>query len=95
MDKDPIFQATQDIAYNEKVIASSESTVRACEEELATLKGLISVEPRQWWKFGLGGPGATSLRRKYLFDKMLVSEKKIESLEKKNVDLKKVLAKGG
>lgn len=60
-----------------------------------TLKGIISVEPRQWWAFGLGGAGETSLRRKYLFDKMLVSEKKIEALEKKNLELKKVLAKGG
>jgi hypothetical protein len=53
------------------------------------------MEPRQWWKFGLGHRGATSLRGKYLFDKMLAAEKKIEVLEKKNLELKKVLAKGG
>ena len=42
---DPIFQATQDIAFNEKIIASRESTVKACEDELMTLK---EVEARTW-----------------------------------------------
>ncbi|KAF9459344.1 RNA12 protein-domain-containing protein [Collybia nuda] len=92
---DPVFRATQEIAFNEKVITNSESIIHACEEELVMLKGIISVEPRQWWKFGLQRTGATSLRCKYLFDKMLTAERKIEILEKANRELKKVLAKVG
>jgi hypothetical protein len=88
--QDPIFQATQDIAFNEKVIASSESTVRACEQELTTLKE-IGTESSHWW----GGRTASSARAAYLFAKMLAAETKIEVLERKNVEMKKVLAKGG
>lgn len=92
---DPIFQATQDIAFNEKVIASSEKTVSACEQELTTLRGIVVMEAQPWWTFGFGRKSATSLRARYLVDKMLASERKIETLEKKNSELKKVLAKGG
>ncbi|KAF5386931.1 hypothetical protein D9615_001714 [Tricholomella constricta] len=91
----PIFQATQDIALNEKVIASSEKTILTCEEELKTLRGIAMMEARPWWQLGLGRQSATSVRSRYLADKMLIAARKIETLEKKNVELKKVLAKGG
>lgn len=90
---DPIFQATQDIALNEKMIAGSEGTVRTCEEELATLKGILALERQEWWKFGFGKK-SSSMRTRYLFDKMLAAEKRIEMLEKTNAELRKVLAKG-
>lgn len=87
---DPVFQATQDIAFNEKIIASAESTVKACEAELTALKE-IDTAPSHWW----GGRTAASGRADYLFQKMLDAEAKIETLEKRNVGLKKVLVKGG
>ncbi|KAJ7184170.1 RNA12 protein-domain-containing protein [Mycena filopes] len=88
--KDPIFQATQDIAYNEKSIASAESTVKACESELLTLKE-IGTNDEHWW----GGNSASSTRSRYLLSKMQASAIKIEELERRNTELKKVLAKGG
>lgn len=72
------------------MIAGAEATVKACEEELLKLKE-IRADSGHWW----GGRSAGSMRAGYLLDKMLASEVKIESLEKKNADLKKVLAKGG
>ncbi|TFK55018.1 hypothetical protein OE88DRAFT_1779208 [Heliocybe sulcata] len=86
---DRVFQATQDIAVNEKTLAGAESTVRACEEELTVLKQLGS-DPNHWveWR------SASSHRAAYLFRKMKAAETKIESLEKQNAELKKVLARG-
>lgn len=75
------------------MIAGSEGTVRTCEEELATLKGILALERQEWWKFGLGKK-SSSMRTRYLFDKMLAAEKRIEMLEKTNAELRKVLAKG-
>ncbi|KAJ7684746.1 RNA12 protein-domain-containing protein, partial [Mycena polygramma] len=88
--KDAIFQATQDIAFNEKIIASAESTIKACEQELVTLKE-IGTGDEHWW----GGNSASSTRSRYLASKMQVSTMKIEAAERKNSDLKKVLTKGG
>ncbi|KAJ7745975.1 RNA12 protein-domain-containing protein [Mycena olivaceomarginata] len=42
---DSIFQATQDIAFNEKVIAAAEGIVKACELELLSLKDIEGG----WW----------------------------------------------
>ncbi|KAJ7366501.1 RNA12 protein-domain-containing protein [Mycena albidolilacea] len=83
---DSIFQATQDIAFNEKVIAAAESTVKACEQELLSLKDIGG---------GWGGNAASSTRSRYLLSKMHASAMKIEALEGRNSELKKVLAKGG
>jgi len=85
---DPIFYATQDIAFNEKVIASAEATVKACEDELLRLREIGM--PSSWFS-----SSAPSARADYLLHKMGASEAKIERLEKKNTELKKVLAKGG
>ncbi|KAJ7470384.1 RNA12 protein-domain-containing protein [Mycena latifolia] len=87
---DSIFQATQDIAFNEKLIASAESTVKACEQELLALKE-IGTDAEHWW----GGNSASSSRSRYLLAKMQASASKIEALEQKNLELKKILAKGG
>ncbi|KAJ7197249.1 RNA12 protein-domain-containing protein [Mycena pura] len=87
---DPIFQATQDIAFNEKIIAGAESTIKACEQELLSLKE-IGTQAEHWW----GGNTASSSRSRYLLSKMQVATMKIEALERRNVELKMVLAKGG
>ena len=85
---DPTFQAVQDIAVNEKLIASSETTVKACESELLTLKE-VDAGTASWW----GSKRAVEMREHYLFKKMRAAEEKIESLERQNAQLKKVLAK--
>ncbi|KAI0340659.1 hypothetical protein BDW22DRAFT_1360083 [Trametopsis cervina] len=85
---DPIFQATQDIAFNEKVIASNESTVKACEDELMTLKE-VEAGTSHWW----GSRRAVSSREEYLLKKMRGAQEKIEALEKQNGSLKKVLSR--
>ncbi|KAF8184984.1 RNA12 protein-domain-containing protein [Mycena galopus ATCC 62051] len=87
---DSIFQATQDIAFNEKVIAGAETIVKACEEELLSLKE-IGKDSEHWWS----GNTASSTRSRYLLSKMQSSAMKIEFLERRNSELKKVLAKGG
>ncbi|KAK7023862.1 mitochondrial escape protein 2 [Favolaschia claudopus] len=88
---DQIFQATQDIAFNEKIIASSESTIKSCEQELLSLKE-INKDNQHWlW----GGSTAAATRSRYLQSKMLSSSLKIETLERRNSELKKALAKGG
>ena len=76
----------QDISFNEKLIAKSESTVRACEDELEKLKDMIQLHHRFW-------RNAPRERAKYLLEKMLAAERKIGELEKKNNVLKKVLAR--
>jgi hypothetical protein len=86
---DSIFQATQDIASNEKIISGSENAIKAYEHEIAILKS-IGTESSYWW----GRRTAPSMRAAYLFDKMLAAEMKIEALEKQNLELKKVLLKG-
>jgi hypothetical protein len=82
-----VFQATQDISFNERVIASAEKTIQACEQELVALKETGSVA-RNWW----GARSASSMRAKYLLNKIVVAETKIEGLEKRNVELRRVLA---
>ncbi|CAL1704048.1 unnamed protein product [Somion occarium] len=85
---DPIFQATQDIAFNTKLIAASETIIRTCEQELLTLRE-IDAGTSTWW-----GPSfAVKQRREHLLKNMHTAENKIEVLEKQNINLKKILAK--
>ena len=85
---DPTFQAVQDIVFNEKVIASSEAKIKECEAELLTLKE-VDAGTANWW----GSRRAVEMRTHYLLKKMRAAEDKIETLERQNVQLKKVLAK--
>ena len=85
---DPIFQASQEIAYNQKVIAANEAVVKACEDELMTLKE-VEAGTSHWW----GSRRAVSSRGEYLLRKMRTAGEKIEALEKQNAALKKTLAK--
>lgn len=87
---DPIFHATQDISYNTKLIAAAETTVKNCEAELLVLKDVDSGTSGLW-----GSRSAVTQRVEYLLKNMKAAEGKIETLEKLNAALKKVLAKGG
>ncbi|KAM5539125.1 hypothetical protein V8D89_007348 [Ganoderma adspersum] len=86
--QDPAFQASQDIAFNKKVIASSETTVKACENELLTLKD-VDAGTANWW----GSKRAVEMRANFLLKKMRAAQEKIETLERQNTQLKKMLAK--
>jgi hypothetical protein len=87
---DPIFQASQDLASNTRLIDSAEATVRACEQELQVLR-TIGLDTGHWWS----GATAMGIRTKYLMDKMANAQGTLEKLEKHNGELKKVLARGG
>ncbi|KAI5900140.1 uncharacterized protein SCHCODRAFT_02607113 [Schizophyllum commune H4-8] len=86
--KDSIFEAMMDTAYNKKIIDASETIVKDCEDELLKLKE-IGLEN------GWLGRTPSSERANYLYDKMMKAQRKIVQLERKNDELKKVLAKGG
>ncbi|KAF7292929.1 hypothetical protein MIND_01192000 [Mycena indigotica] len=88
---DPIFRATQDIAFNEKLILSQESTIKACEQELLALK---EIDVQGHWLWGGGNTGA-AVRMRYLSSKMRAASMKIDAAERQNVEMKKVLMKGG
>ncbi|KAI0256515.1 RNA12 protein-domain-containing protein [Lactifluus subvellereus] len=87
---DPIFQATQDLATNAKLIESAEATVRACEQELQVLR-TIGLDSGHWWSRAT----ATEIRAKYLMQKMGNAQATLGKLEKRNGELRKVLARGG
>jgi len=86
---DPVFQASQDLASNTRLIDSAETTVRACEQELQVLR-TIGLDTGRWWS----GATAMGIRAKYLMDKMANAQGTLEKLEKHNGELKKVLARG-
>ncbi|CAE6410859.1 unnamed protein product [Rhizoctonia solani] len=88
--EDHIFQAVQTINFNEKLIATSVSTIKACEDELTVLKN-IGID---LGSSVISGKGATGARAGYLLDKMMQATLKVEKLEVENAKLKKVLAKG-
>ncbi|KAF7800270.1 hypothetical protein EIP86_011517 [Pleurotus ostreatoroseus] len=88
--EDSIFQANQDYALNQKLIAANETIVKACEDELLTLKE-VEAGTSHWW----GSRRAVSSRGEYLLKKMRVAEEKIEAFEKQNNSLKKVLSRAG
>lgn len=85
---DPVFQATLDITFNQKIIASNESTIKSCEQELIALKE-VEAGTSHWW----GSRRAVTVREEYLLKKMRVAQEKLETLEKQNASLKKVLLK--
>ena len=84
---DAVFGATQDIDYNKQLIAASESTIKACEEELLRLTGI--GEHTRSPVFGTDR--AVSMRTRYLLNAMGEASAKIDSLERANAKLKKLL----
>ncbi|KAK7693179.1 hypothetical protein QCA50_002745 [Cerrena zonata] len=85
---DTVFQATQDIAFNMKLLASAESVVKTCEDELVALNN-IDAGTSTWW-----GPNrAVKQRREHVLKNLHAAGVKIENLEKQNIALKKLLSK--
>ncbi|KAI0048209.1 exonuclease [Auriscalpium vulgare] len=87
--KDPIFQATQDLAYNTKLVEAAEATIRACEQELTTLSAMPETSSSWSWS------RATDGRVRYLLGKLRGAQVTVERLDKTNGELKKTLARGG
>ncbi|KAI6116935.1 RNA12 protein-domain-containing protein [Pisolithus croceorrhizus] len=88
---DPVFQATQDLALNQILISSAETTVKSCESELNTLQEMAI---RESWTQRLWGIGRGSAERtRYLARKMYAAQQKIQTLEKQNAELRRVLDK--
>lgn len=85
-----MFRATQELALNEKLLASAEATLKNCEQELLTLSS-VERQPSSWW----GPKNSVETRSDYLLKKMRGAEETIESLEKQNTALKKVIATEG
>ena len=83
-----MFSATQDIDYNKQLISASESAIKACEEELLRLTQ-IGEHTRS---SVFGTDRAVSLRTRYLLNIMGEASVKIDSLERANAKLKKLLA---
>jgi len=65
--------------------------VKSCENELTTLQGITKGE--SWIQVLLGSRRASGERKKYLVEKMYTAQRKIQALEKQNVELKRILAK--
>lgn len=89
---DKIFEATQEIAYNEKQVAEAESKIKAYENELASLTDTMHKEKQLSWFWG---SSACHSRARYVGKKLAAAERKVETLERKNDQLKRVLAGGG
>ena len=62
--------------------------MRACEDELLTLKD-VDAGTASWW----GSKRAVEMRANHLLRKMRAAQDKVEGLERQNAQLKKVLAK--
>ncbi|TFK25029.1 exonuclease [Coprinopsis marcescibilis] len=90
--QDPQFEAHQELHYNEKAIAKAESTISSCEQELRLLGDILLVaEPRHWYDWLLGRPNACNERARFLAQKMIKAERKVEQLDRRNEALKKSL----
>ena len=84
---DTVFCAMQDIDYNKQLITMSESVIKACEEELARL-----TEIGEHTKSSIFGTDrAVNLRTRYLLNSMGEASTRIETLERANAKLKKLL----
>ncbi|EIM82494.1 exonuclease [Stereum hirsutum FP-91666 SS1] len=90
---DPIFQATQDLAFNTKLVEAAETIVKSCESELIALKEIASFDQGSWNL--LAGPSPTKQRATHLLEKMQAAQESVRKLEKRNAELKAVLKKGG
>ncbi|TFY82063.1 hypothetical protein EWM64_g1954 [Hericium alpestre] len=91
---DAVFQANQDLALNTKRIQIAQDIIAACEQELKTLNELSrgSEMRTSWLRPWADRP--TTRRIRYLLQKMRTAETTVESLDKKNSQLKAVLKKG-
>ncbi|KAF9557696.1 hypothetical protein CPC08DRAFT_640029 [Agrocybe pediades] len=85
---DKTFQATQELTYNEKQIADTEAKIQTYEQELALLVDTMEKERRPWWTLRRS---PCVERARNVGDKLTLASRKVETLERKNAELKKVL----
>ncbi|KAL7413942.1 RNA12 protein-domain-containing protein [Mrakia frigida] len=88
--EDPVFRASQTIAFNAEVIAASENEIKSAETELLSLKD-IGFETGAGWKL-LSGASGIEMRAGYLLEKLKVAQTKVNTLEKENEATKAVLS---
>jgi len=95
---DPIFQAAQDLATNAQLANNAESTISSCETELAALQGVASgagsVKDKWWRWIWSWEEDAVDQRARHVRRRMKEAQAKLEALERRNAELRKVLAKG-
>lgn len=97
---DPVFRATQQIEYNTALISAAETTIKACETELAQLRditangGVQALGTEKGGILGLGSSSAIRDRAGRLLDKMQTSLDKLVKLERENGECMKVLSSG-
>lgn len=90
---DAVFQATQEISFNEKQIALAESTIQKCEDELQRLKTMDDISGG-WFKWLRGGRRGVQERERLLLRKFGEANRKVEELERENKGLKMVIKRG-
>ncbi|KAF5330523.1 hypothetical protein D9619_005680 [Psilocybe cf. subviscida] len=86
---DKVFQATQELAYNEKQVSDTETKIQGYEQELKLLVDMMQNEHRPWYSFRRS---PCLDRARSVGEKLVVAERKVSTLERKIVELKKVLA---
>ncbi|KDR81387.1 hypothetical protein GALMADRAFT_58608 [Galerina marginata CBS 339.88] len=86
---DKVFQATQELGYNEKQISDAETKIQAYQQELTVLVDTMQKERRPWWSVRRS---PCLERARYVGDKLATATRKVETLERKNMELKKVLS---
>lgn len=90
---DTVFQATQEIAFNEKQIGSAESTIQKCEDELQRLKTVEDMDGG-WFRWVRGGRRGIRERERLLLRKLGEANRKVEELERVNKELRSVIRRG-
>jgi hypothetical protein len=88
---DPVFHSSQSIDFNNQVLASNESAVKACEEELLSLSTLDGVKSA--WLKRLFASDPIELRAGAILERMKTAQTAINHLERDNATIKAVLAK--
>ncbi|KAF9475682.1 hypothetical protein BDN70DRAFT_883451 [Pholiota conissans] len=87
---DKVFQATQELAYNENQVLELEAKIQRYEQELAVLVDTMMKEHNPWYSFRRS---ACVGRARSVGEKIVISQHKVAILESKNIELKRVLAK--
>ena len=82
---DKVFAATQELAYNEKQIVDGEAKIATYEQELALLVDTMSKERRRWWTLRRS---LCAERARAVGERLVVAQRKVEQLERKNKELK-------
>ncbi|PPQ63196.1 hypothetical protein CVT24_005741, partial [Panaeolus cyanescens] len=87
---DRTFQATQDLAFNEKYIKELEEKIKTYEQELSILRSTMKNEDRSWWDFR---KSPLHDRAQHVGSKLATTQRKVHTLDRKNSELKRFLAK--